>query len=69
MMLPISNPKAEKVDPKESKPKMNWRGFAKSSSLAALALLATPLISHADSPGEPGRDAGGKNPLNNVYFG
>ena len=36
---------------------------------AALVLVATPFAALADSPGEPGRSAGGKNPLNNVYFG
>jgi hypothetical protein len=38
----------------------------------AASLLCTALampVAFADSPGEPGRDAGGKNPLKNVYFG
>ena len=38
------------------------------TTTAALALLGTT-STFADSPGEPGRDAGGKNPLKNVYFG
>ena len=37
-------------------------------SLLCLALLATNAWA-ADSAGEPGRSAGGKNPLKNVYFG
>ena len=39
-------------------------------SLSALcfAMLATHAFA-ADPAGEPGRSAGGKNPLNNVYFG
>ena len=41
--------------------------------ILATALGLTSLLSStsawADSPGEPGRDAGGKNPLKNVYFG
>jgi len=31
--------------------------------------LAATSVATADSPGEPGRDAGGKNSLKNVYFG
>jgi hypothetical protein len=38
----------------------------KSSMLTAL--LASSALT-ADSVGEPGRNAGGKNPLKNVYFG
>jgi hypothetical protein len=34
-----------------------------------LALSLSGSAAWADSPGEPGRDAGGKNPLKNVYFG
>ena len=37
-------------------------------SLLCLALLATNAWA-ADPVGEPGRSAGGKNLLNNVYFG
>ena len=38
--------------------------------LAAVAFgLLLSTASHADSRGEPGRDAGGSNPLKNVYFG
>ena len=38
--------------------------------LALVATVAaTPLAASADSLGEPGRDAGGSNPLKNVYFG
>ncbi len=38
--------------------------------IIAVALLLFNFNScWADSPGEPGRDAGGKNPLKNVYFG
>jgi len=43
------------------------------ASALALSVLCSALISAntfaADSTGEPGRSAGGKNPLNNVYFG
>ena len=38
-------------------------------SVICSALLATGAVSAADSVGEPGRNAGGKNPLRNVYFG
>ena len=38
-------------------------------SVLCSALLATGAVSAADSVGEPGRNAGGKNPLKNVYFG
>jgi len=42
-------------------------------SALALSVLCSALISAtafaADSAGEPGRSAGGKNSLNNVYFG
>lgn len=44
----------------------------KSSIIVAALLCATALSTSAiarDSAGEPGRNAGGKNPLNNVYFG
>ncbi len=37
--------------------------------LAVAALLLAAAAALADSPGEPGRSAGGKNPLKNVYFG
>ena len=37
-------------------------------SLLCVALLTTNVWA-ADSAGEPGRSAGGKNPLKNVYFG
>jgi hypothetical protein len=43
------------------------------TSALALSVLCSALISanafSADSAGEPGRSDGGKNPLNNVYFG
>ena len=43
------------------------------TSALTLSVLFSALISAnafaADSAGEPGRSAGGKNPLNNVYFG
>ena len=38
------------------------------SAFALSALLASGALA-ADSVGEPGRSAGGKNPLENVYFG
>lgn len=38
-------------------------------SVVCSALLATSAVPAADSVGEPGRKAGGKNPLKNVYFG
>ena len=37
--------------------------------LLCSALLTAGLAKAADSVGEPGRSAGEKNPLNNVYFG
>jgi hypothetical protein len=37
--------------------------------LLALATLGCGMAQAEDSMGEPGRDAGGKNPLKNVYFG
>ena len=37
-------------------------------TLLCSAMAATS-TTFADSIGEPGRDAGGKNPLKNVYFG
>ena len=40
-----------------------------SATTAAVLCLAAAPLAFADSPGEPGRDAGGKNPLKNVYFG
>ena len=43
---------------------MNTRFY----TFALSALLASGALA-ADSAGEPGRSAGGKNPLNNVYFG
>ena len=43
------------------------------TSVLSLSILCSALISAnaftADSTGEPGRSADGKNPLNNVYFG
>ena len=43
------------------------------TKVLTLSVLCSALISAnafaADSPGEPGRSADGKNPLNNVYFG
>ncbi len=41
-------------------------------SKTALSLVVAGLVcgnAYADSPGEPGRDSKGPNPLNNVYFG
>jgi hypothetical protein len=38
-------------------------------TLLCSALLATGVATAADSIGEPGRNAGKKNPLKNVYFG
>ena len=45
------------------------RKYQASRCALAVALAANPLAGSADSLGEPGRDAGGPNPLNNVYFG
>jgi hypothetical protein len=43
------------------------------TSVLALSLLWSELFAAgafaADSAGEPGRESGKKNPLNNVYFG
>jgi hypothetical protein len=44
----------------------------KNKTITSLSLLASVLLTSAamaDSIGEPGRSAGKKNPLNNVYFG
>jgi len=41
----------------------------KTNSALGAALLIALGSARADSPGEPGRDADGPNPLNNVYFG
>jgi hypothetical protein len=38
-------------------------------TLLCSALFTAGLATAADSLGEPGRSAGGKNPLKNVYFG
>ena len=40
-----------------------------SKLVLAAAVAAVPLTTSADSIGEPGRDSGTPNPLNNVYFG
>ena len=37
--------------------------------LLVTAIATVPLATSADSLGEPGRDSGKPNPLNNVYFG
>jgi hypothetical protein len=39
------------------------------SALIALSLGLSSVALAADSTGEPGRSADGKNPLKNVYFG
>ncbi len=44
------------------------KGQAVVAALFGAAALLSPAFA-ADSPGEPGRGAGGKNPLKNVYFG
>ena len=44
------------------------KGQAVVAALFCAAALLSPAFA-ADSPGEPGRGAGGKNPLKNVYFG
>ena len=47
---------------------MRNKTYIFSISLLCSALLASGVWA-ADSEGEPGRSAGKKNPLNNVYFG
>ena len=37
--------------------------------IATALCVGAGSLAVADAPGEPGRDAGGKNALNNVYFG
>ena len=46
-------------------------GYRKSLAILAVAAIASHSGASlgADSAGEPGRDATGKNPLKNVYFG
>ena len=41
----------------------------KTTTLFTAALMLGSTAVWADSPGEPGRSDGGKNPLKNVYFG
>ncbi len=47
---------------------MNTRTGVLTLSALCSALFAAGALA-ADSAGEPGRSAGGKNPLKNVYFG
>ena len=52
---------------------MRTKTMRNKTSVLTLSVLCLALISAnaiaADPAGEPGRSAGGKNPLNNVYFG
>jgi hypothetical protein len=47
---------------------MRTKTKLKTLSFLFSALFAAGVFA-ADSAGEPGRNAGGKNPLNNVYYG